>query len=220
MTRRLAAGTDDSGGGWQVGRARWTLAIVGGAMAVSLSLAVGACRSRVVQQPGIYDAANEADCLPSVRLTDQHGRVLDLAVLKGKVVLADFIYTSCPGPCEVMTAQLARVARHLDGALGSKVEIVSITLDPEHDGPVQMLNFAKTHDAERKGWLFLSGAPKAVETVMAAFKVERRREPNGMIDHVIEFFLVGPDGRELRQYSPQQAAPKAVAQDVLRFAAR
>ncbi|GEM_PF-2646753 len=55
---------------------------------------------------------------------------------------------------------------------------------------------------------------------MAPFKVQRRLEPNGMIDHVIEFFLVGRDGRELRQYNPNEASPEVVARDVKGFVNR
>ena len=63
-------------------------------------------------------------------------------------------------------------------------------------------------------WLFLTGSAQNVEKVVAAFKVIRAVEPDGTINHVIEFFLVGPDGREQRQYSPNEATPEAVANDV------
>ena len=70
----------------------------------------------------------------------------------------------------------------------------------------------KTRSAE--GWLFLTGSLQSVEEVMAAFKVRRAVEPDGTINHVIEFFLVGPDGHERRQYSPDEAAPQTLANDV------
>jgi protein SCO1 len=170
--------------------------------------------------PGIFGPGTHADCLPPVNFIDQHGQPVDFAGLKGKWLLVDFIYTRCPGPCELMTSKLVLVANHLGGALGKNIEIVSITLDPEHDRPKQLLDWARVQNAERKGWLFLTGSLPDVEKVMAAFKVKRRIEPNGMIDHVIEFFLVGPDGHERRQYSPNEAAPEAVAHDVMTLASR
>ena len=50
-------------------------------------------------------------------------------------LVVDFIYTTCPGPCLMETAKFANVALRLGNDLGSKVTLVSITVDPEHDGP-------------------------------------------------------------------------------------
>ena len=100
--------------------------------AVALSLTVAACDS------GSADALkpiNDTDCLPHIVLTDQTGKPLDLASLKGNPTLVDFIYTRCPGPCQMMTAKMARVADRLGNELGSKVAVVSVTIDPEHDRP-------------------------------------------------------------------------------------
>src|ERR1035437_9054908 len=67
------------------------------------------------------------------KLGDQNGHRGSLASLKGKPLVVDFIYTSCPGECRMETAKLANVALRLGPALGSKVTIVSISVDPEHD---------------------------------------------------------------------------------------
>ena len=180
-----------------------------------ITLAVVGCQRQSAQlPPGIFGAGSHANCLPDAKFVDQHGDVVNFASLKGKWVLVDFIYTRCPGACELMTAKLVRAADHLGAQLGKNVEFVSITLDPEHDGPKQLLDWARAQNAQRKGWLFLTGSVQNVEKVMAAFKVRRAVEPDGTINHVIEFFLVGPDGREQRQYSPNEATPEAVANDV------
>ncbi len=110
--------------------------------------------------PGAFGPGSRENCLPSVKLVDQNGNSVNLADLKGRLVLVDFIYTTCPGPCELMTAKLSKVADKLESELGNQVEIVSITLDPEHDGPRQLLDFAKAQNAGRPGWLFLTGEPQ------------------------------------------------------------
>ncbi len=115
----------------------------------------------------------------------------------------------------MMTSKLARAADHLGTALGANIEIVSVTLDPEHDHAEQLLNWARAQGAERKGWMFLSGSLPDIEKVMAAFKVKRIVEPNGMIDHVTEIFLIDPNGLQRRLYSPNEATPEAVANDVM-----
>ena len=184
-------------------------------LGAALALAVAGCQRQSEQlPPGIFAAASGGNCLPDVTLVDQHGNAVNFADLKGKWLLVDFIYTRCAGTCELMTSKLVRAADHLGTALGKNVEFVSITLDPEHDGPKQLLNWARAQNAQRKGWLFLTGPLQNVEQVMAAFKVKRAVEPDGTIDHVIEFFLVGPGGRERRLYSPNEATPEAVANDV------
>src|SRR5215813_15066377 len=78
-------------------------------------------------------SASSADCLPSLSLTDQNAQSVNLASLKGHAVLFDFIYTSCPGPCEMMTQRMAKVADKLGSDFGNKVSFVSVTIDPEHD---------------------------------------------------------------------------------------
>jgi len=84
---------------------------------------------------GAHDSAAAASSLTDTRLVDQNGKTVSLAALKGKPLVVDFIYTSCPGPCLMETAKLTNVAARLGADLGRKVEIVSITVDPEHDGP-------------------------------------------------------------------------------------
>jgi protein SCO1 len=169
-------------------------------------LAITLVTAAACNHPGAedgYDAVNKADCLPSLKLTDQHNQPLVLSSLKGKPVLVDFIYTSCPGPCLTETQKMAKVAEKLSKELGSKVVLLSVTVDPEHDGPQQLLEYTKRQDVELPGWYFLTGSPKTIDEVLANFKLIRQREPDGTVDHIIGIFLLGPDGRELREYNGQ-----------------
>ncbi|HKV56601.1 MAG TPA: SCO family protein [Candidatus Binataceae bacterium] len=163
---------------------------------------------------GSYLSANKADCLPDLALTDQHGQKLTLASLKGKPVLFDFFYTSCPGPCLMLTARMRWIASHLGSALGSNVSFVSVSVDPEHDNPSRLLEYAKEQGANRAGWYFLTGPPDQVERVMSRFGLKRQRESDGSVDHVLEFFLVGADGHLLYQYLASQVDPARIAGDI------
>jgi cytochrome oxidase Cu insertion factor (SCO1/SenC/PrrC family) len=162
---------------------------------------------------------DSSDCLPNIALIDQHGEQVVLASLKGKPVLFDFIYSSCPGPCLLLTQRMKKIASQLGPRLGASATIVSVTVDPEHDRPAELLQYAKDQGADLPGWLFLTGPPSQIDDVMARFKLIRRREDDGSVDHVLEFFLVGPDGRSLMQYVGEKAASDQVAADVLRVAA-
>jgi protein SCO1/2 len=166
------------------------------------------------QSEGAYDSVNREDCLPDVPLVDQNGKTASLATLKGKPVLVDFIYTSCPGPCLMITAKMENVALRLGSELGSKVRLVSISVDPEHDGPKQMLDYAQKQGADQNGWLFLTGSPTNIDRVLAAFKMSRQRDEDGSVGHLVGVFLLGADGKQIRQYSGTTLKPETVAADI------
>jgi len=98
--------------------------------------------------------------------------------------------------------------------LGTTVGFVSVSVDPEHDRPPQLLSFAKERGADLSGWRFLTGTPAQIDQVMACFALRRQPAPNGDVDHVLEFFLVGSDGRPLLQYLAARADPGRIASDL------
>ncbi len=185
--------------------------------AIAMSLAASACDS----EPGdSLKAIDQTDCLPHVVLIDQNSRPVDLASLKGHPTLIDFIYTNCPGPCQMMTAKMARVADRIGDELGSKVNVVSVTIDPEHDRPSQLAAYARKQGADRKGWIFLTGTPDQIEGLLKVYKLQRVRDSDGSIEHIIAFFLLGPDGLQRREYNPTDVKADEVAQDVQKLMPR
>jgi len=189
-----------------------------------IGIAAFGCNSNTAETPepasqsprGSFAANNPADCLPAIDLVDQHGAKVSLAALKGKPVLINFIYASCATVCPLMTSRFVQIAGNLGGDLGTKVTMVSITIDPEHDHPAQLLDYARTHNADRKGWLMLTGTPADIETVMRIYRLNREREPDGSIAHVTTSFLVGADGRQIRMYSTMEVSPDTVVGDLER----
>jgi protein SCO1 len=181
-------------------------------MVAICALGVSGCH-RGAQSEQASDAQSSS-CLTDATLVDQNGANVSLASLKGKPLVVDFIYTSCPGTCLMETAKLANVALRLGPELGSKVSIVSITVDPEHDGPKQLLDYSRQQGADEKGWYFLTGSPADVDRALGGFKVFREKEPDGSVSHIVSMFLVGPDGRELREYNGEIAKPAKIVDDV------
>jgi cytochrome oxidase Cu insertion factor (SCO1/SenC/PrrC family) len=190
------------------------LLLVGGA----LTLAACNHKNQGVDERGGFTFQDSSNCLPDIPLIDQHGQKVTLASLKGKPVIFDFIYTSCPGPCLLLTARMKRIADDLGPRLGDDVRIISISVDPEHDHPAQLLKYARDRGAERRGWLFLTGSPKQIDDVMSRFKLTRERESDGSVAHVLEFFLVTADGHAVAQYLGDKADPQRVAGDLERAA--
>ena len=76
------------------------------------------------------ELATARDPAPDFELVDQDGAKLRLADLRGKLVLLDFIFTSCPGPCPILTSAHVTLQRSLPPELRARTRFVSISLDP------------------------------------------------------------------------------------------
>ena len=114
------------------------------------------------------------------------------------------------------TAKLTNVAVGLGADLGWKASIVSITVDPEHDSPARLREYAQQQGADKKGWYFLTGSVAEVDRALAGFKMFRQKDPDGSVGHLVDVLLVGPDGREVRDYDGQIVKPKEIVDDVRR----
>jgi protein SCO1/2 len=179
-----------------------------------LMAALTGCHSD--DETGSFPAANKSDCLPNLALIDQNGQSLNLSSLKGQYVLINFIYTGCSGTCPMLTSKMSMVEKKLTPELAKKVRLVSVTLDPEHDNPAQLLKYANEHGANGADWIFLTGTRAQVDAYLATFLIKRTREPDGSIDHVTTSFLLGPDGRQIRQYDGITVTPSTLADDLNR----
>ena len=184
------------------------------ALLAALTLLPGCKFAREYLPAGAYNTSSTTDCLPNITLQDQAGKPIILSSFKGKPVLIDFIYTSCPGPCLVLTARMKKIAKDLGPQVGRDITLISVTVDPEHDGPKQLAYYAKEQGAVFPGWYFLTGTPQQIDEVLANFKLKRVKESDGSIDHIIDFFMLSPDGVEARVYNPDEIGPEAITADV------
>ena len=180
------------------------------ALAVA-SFAVFGC-NRTGTERGVYPVEYHTDGLPNLTLTDQYGHPLSLAALKGQPVLFDFIYTSCPGPCQFLTQHMKLIANKLGPALGSRISFVSVTVDPEHDRPNRLFDYARAFDANVKGWYFLTGSSAQIDQLMSVFRLARTHASDGEIEHILGFFLVGPSGHPTVEYS-KRVQPSIAARE-------
>ena len=83
-------------------------------------------------------------------------------LIKDKVVLINFMYAECDGICPGMTANLVKVQKRLGPRVGRDLFMYSITLEPAHDTPRVLSEYARAHGAG-PGWTFLTGRPADVE---------------------------------------------------------
>ncbi len=100
---------------------------------------------------------------PNVTLTTHEGKEVRFFddLIKDKVVVINFIYTSCPDACPLETARLAEVQGILGDRVGEDVFMYSITIDPERDTVSALAEYRERYQAE-KGWTFLRGSDKDV----------------------------------------------------------
>ncbi|MCE9609306.1 MAG: SCO family protein [Chthoniobacter sp.] len=132
--------------------------------------------------------------VPDFTLTERTGQPVKLADLAGKVWVADFFYTACPGPCPTMSSRLSEVQKQLGTEPG--LRLVSISIDPEKDTPAVLKLYAEKFQANDR-WLFLTG-PKADIYNLArdGFKlpIAEPETPGGQIIHSTRLVLIDQTG--------------------------
>jgi len=159
--------------------------------------------------------AASGDPAPDFALVDQDARPVSLTALRGKVVLLDFVFTSCPGPCPILTGILRDVREGLSPADRARVQLVSITLDPERDTPEVLREYASQRKIDPQGWSFVTGPIADVDAVARAYGVGSVRAPSGEIDHTVATFLIDGEGRIARRYLGTTHEPAAIRADVV-----
>jgi protein SCO1/2 len=119
----------------------------------------------------------------------QTGQPFDSKSLDGHIWIADFIYTTCDGPCPMMSHQM----RGLQGSTESTpdVMLVSFSVDPAHDTPPVLTKYAQLFKADTARWFFLTGGMAQLnELGLKGFKLN---SVDGSLSHSTRFALV--DGR-------------------------
>jgi cytochrome oxidase Cu insertion factor (SCO1/SenC/PrrC family) len=136
---------------------------------------------------------------PAFSLTDQHGRDVTLASLRGKVVLLTFLDPVCTSDCP-LEAQEFRQAGQLLGAADRRVELVAIVANPVD----YQLGYTQAFDRQEgldgvPNWLYLTGSPAQLAQVWRGYGIAAEIAPAGsMIAHSENAFVIDQQGR-LRQ---------------------
>jgi len=152
---------------------------------------------------------------PQFTLTSQDGKPVALADLRGKVVTVTFIYTECPDICPLLTQKMVHVQDELGADFGAKVAFVSISLDPEHDTPEVLKDYAQFWGAKPDGWTFLTGSPEAVRDVTRRYGVFFAKKEDGSVDHTQLTTLVDANGEMRVQYLGARFDPEEFRQDLM-----
>ncbi|MDO8689593.1 MAG: SCO family protein [Dehalococcoidia bacterium] len=186
------------------------------AVVALLSLILASCQPVEAPQTPLAQAS------PQFSLVDQNGQEVMSADLRGKVLLMDFIYTSCTDACPALEAIMDNVRRNLGDAFPGKVNLVSVTFDPEYDTPVVLKRYASGAGWDVSGWHFLTGSQVDVASVNTAFgSIYQMQGENadqgsarGFVHNTL-IVLIDQDGRVRRHYSgPDLSTSPKILDDV------
>ncbi len=97
--------------------------------------------------------------VPEFQLTNQNAQPFGSANLAGKIWIADFVFTSCPGPCPIISSRMSELQRPLEN---SDVHLVTFSVDPETDTPAVLRDYAERLHAKPGRWDFLTGEKSAI----------------------------------------------------------
>jgi protein SCO1 len=133
-------------------------------------------------------------------LVDQEGRPFDPEALRGKVWVAGFVFTSCPSSCPAVTKAMSDLRARFD-RYSVPVEMVSFTVDPQHDTPEVLAAYMAEQELPADHWRFVTGEPTAVfRLVRHGFKLgvgDREADAGGVaydIAHSTKLALVDGSG--------------------------
>ena len=103
--------------------------------------------------------------IPPFEFIDEQAKTFSSERLQGKVWVADFFFTNCPGPCPRMANQLKQVQK--ETAHLAKLHLVSITVDPDRDTAAILASYARRFEANPERWSFLTGRKDLIRNLMS-----------------------------------------------------
>jgi protein SCO1/2 len=193
-----------------VGRPLFWVVLVGLLTGVPLALQVAQDQPAI---PGIFAK------LPEFELVDQDGKAFDLARMTGRIWIADFIFTRCPTLCVALSERMSSLQLRLKNS-NREIQLVSFSVDPEHDTPARLRDYAKRFHAMPWVWTFVTGALGAMETVVVeGFKIAMDKNEDAPADDIMaithgsKFVLIDRKGRIRGYYDDEEASVNRMLKD-------
>ncbi len=173
------------------------------AFILMMSIILGACTAKA-QLPVLGEA-------PDFSLTNQDSSGVRLSYFRGRVVVMDFIYTSCPDVCGRLNSKLKTVWDQLEVGQKQDLVLISISFDPEVDTPDVLKLYAKERGFDIPAWQFLTGTAEQIRQVADDYGVqyglvednhegEGSREHDHRFSHSVVVVLIDRDGMIRKTY--------------------
>ena len=176
-----------------------------------LGLVLSACGQQVIKNANNWPVQD-------FTYSDQQEKPFGLKDLKGKVWVADFIFTKCVDVCSPMTFNMAKLQTMVKKEGIENIEFVSFSVDPTVDSPQVLEQFGKQFDVDFKNWHFLTGYPQTDinQFALESFKtLVDKPETGDQVIHGTSFYLVNKEGTIIKDYTGLQEIPfQEIIQDM------
>jgi protein SCO1/2/putative membrane protein len=192
---------------------------------LALAVCLATVRARPVPATAGHDLGEHAYRLGGFRLEERSGRVVSDADLAGRVWIASFIFTRCPASCP----RISSAMKGLQGKLArSRVQLVSVSVDPEHDTPAVLGDYATRFGADPARWWFLTGPKddvyglilKGFHLGVADSSDEDQKAGAEAVSHSAKLALVAPGNTVVGYYNAEDPDDlKALADRASRLSA-
>lgn len=150
--------------------------------------------------------------------TNQNNEQVSLNDLKGKVWIADLIFTNCTTVCPPMTKNLADLQKMIEEEGIDDYHIVSFSVDPEVDTPEKLKEYISYYEVNEKKWDLLTGySPEYIrEFAEKNFQTLAIPDPNSnQVMHGTSFYLVNKEGTVVKSYNGSEDVPfEEIVQDM------
>ena len=138
---------------------------------------------------------NQTKKVPSFIFKNQDSLLISNEDFLGKVYVAEFFFTSCPSICPIMNKNLKTIESIF--GIRSDFGIASFTIDPDHDTPSVLKNYANNYEVFSQNWHFLTGQKEAIfELANSGFNIFASINPKvaGGFEHQGYFALIDKKG--------------------------
>jgi protein SCO1/2 len=154
----------------------------------------------------LADSAEGTDTLyhkvPDFEFINQYGVEVTMADFEGDILVVDFFFTTCPTICPIMTKQMTRLQWMLEDPAYDDVSFLSHTVNPSHDTPEVLLEYAEEEGADLERWTFVTGDQEEIYTQgVKGYLISSQEDeaaPGGFL-HSSMFVLLDRD-RHIRGY--------------------
>lgn len=124
--------------------------------------------------------------IPFFEMIDTNGSSFGSENLKGKIWVADFIFTTCAGPCPIMSTEMSGI--HKAFIDDKNIQTVTYTVNPDYDTPEVLAQYAKRYNADTEQWHFLNAPYEDIQSIITnGFKMGDMEE---IVFHSTRFALV------------------------------
>jgi protein SCO1 len=149
-----------------------------------------------ISHPGSARSLDIGQVVPDFTLTDQSHRRVTLSKFAGKVVAINFIYTSCalPNFCFRNSNTFGVLQKRFREQMGRELVLLTVTFDPQRDGPDVLAKYARTWNANPAAWHFLTGSVPDVQHVSNMFGMDYFPD-EGLMNHSLHTAIIDRRGR-------------------------